>query len=502
MASINTPRGTIFARTEAEVQQLLGQGAITQQEFDELIAAVQGELPFADRRGGQDTPIVTTPQPQAFVPPAGGGGLVEGPSGGFQTLPDQQGSFQAPGTQAQAGPGSPSIGSIVELVTGQVIRVTGFTVGGGISGEVLNSGRGRIPVQTIVSVPVSNIQRIVPPSQLDASGNPEFRADGTLQRTGAAVNIPPTGDTGSGDPQLSGTGPLAGLSNSQIDQLGDVLTRINNGDFQGAAFSNILSVIRFITGGDEANARAIFSASFDVEGRISDEARAGINGLPSSTIFQGEDPDANVTIVPTPIPTGPLEDDPNDPAFRFDPSDFTDDIVRRQVSQDVFGDLGGAAQASVARRFGEFQDIDRLTSGLLPPDEQRTRAEAFKDFLTGGRLTGGQLGTNLSLDLLRAIEGADLGQGGGPNDFSARFQGLFTNQDASPFGTIAPAARAALQPRLAGISPRFQGGFGDFAFNEFKDRFARNPESFGTAFDVFQDFQRRNFFPTARTVSG
>ena len=43
MASIQTSRGTIHARNAAEAQQLLDAGAITQEEFDQLIVAVRGD---------------------------------------------------------------------------------------------------------------------------------------------------------------------------------------------------------------------------------------------------------------------------------------------------------------------------------------------------------------------------------------------------------------------------------------------------------------------------
>ncbi len=479
MASITTTRGTITVRNREEAQLMLDAGAVTQSEFDQLIQAVQTTAePVGPTPGGG-----TIRQGMKVYDTGGTVGVVAQPfgSGGSWIVNWTEGRFKG---------GHSSLGAewIVDHSTPEKAEVTAAKEASELAAQSAVLA-GTAPSGDVAALEDTAASRLV--ARTGGAGV-NIQGTGTVfdgQTTDARVT-PTSGVTGDpGLDEIEGqTRP--GFNDIPIDmvqQISDMLDRINSGEVV-----NEFGELQRILGREFAH--------------LTDEV---LNTLvtPNINIQRGdlstipEPPVTPSTTVPE-VPSGTPTPDVPETDLQFDPStELSLDTLRRKVSQDVFGTLGGAAQRAVGRRlqrFGDFKGsgIEPITRGLLPFGEQPNKETALRDFLTGPGVSGEDLGDQLGLGLFRALAGRGTDTTG-PSAFSTQFQSLFENQGAEfPFGSIEPAVSAALQPRLAGLSPGRRQGFQRFSTNEFQNRFAQNPEQFGSAFDIFQDFQRRGFFPT------
>jgi hypothetical protein len=162
------------------------------------------------------------------------------------------------------------------------------------------------------------------------------------------------------------------------------------------------------------------------------------------------------------------------------------DILRRVAQQQYglgAGDLSGLTLSALKNPFSRFSATDPIMQFNQPTPFDA----AFASFLGQAAPSREQLGTQLSSIIGKAL--------GGEQE-AAVLEGTFQRPDAeTAYGQFAPAFSAAIQPTVAGVSPRFQSNVQSILQNQFQNRLATDPLRFNTALQVFQDFQNRGFIP-------
>ena len=488
--------------------------------FQEQVSG-QTDLPFGERRGGQEVAQVGALPPREFTPPGPG----SEDTGAIQTLPGREQDpilrMSAPDLQVAARrlfDSTPIQRDLTTLPIGSVVQTNdgNFAVVFGFDGQnvqlqtISNFGDEENPLTggAKITQPAANVR----PSTMDA-----FRQV-TGQQGGAGVNIQ--------EPNIGG-GRFSAQEVADITVNEAKIRRVLDG-FIGRQFDAEVALTRLgALGLSDAQSKTLLTDT-------------GLVTFPTGTggITPGDDPrERELGGDPVPLSgateTGRLgSDEVTLSGEQFQP--FGQAFSR--IGQDVFGGLGGinplqgAAFNDLARRSQAALPFLQAFSGFSPENAPHqfgglpSREEAIRGFLgpTGGGGQGGDLGQilgnvfanigtpearsaigelgagRISPTPSQALEGAvfspDVDSALRANTISPRIASALLGFADPKSGILDPgrAADIASTPFIEGLPTNLRGTGQQFLRNRNQDFLAANPNA--SIFDVLARFRNAGFF--------